>query len=122
MTKTKSQKSKKNNQKKKRPVFLTALIIITIIFAVGGFFTFNLLTANDKFEIIGEKEITLILGEDYTENGVKIISFGKDKSQEVSIENNIDTSTTGTYYVKYTAKDWRFKNVVRYRYITVVEA
>ena len=117
-----SSSSSKAKKTKKMPVFLTTLLIIAIIFGAGGFFTFKLLTQNDEFTIIGDKQIALTVGDEYVEQGVKIVSFGKDKSSEVVIESTIDTSVAGKYYVKYTAKDYRFKGVVRYRYVTVEEA
>ena len=117
-----SSSSSKTKKTQKMPVFLTTLLIIAIIFGAGGFFTFRLLTQNDEFTIVGDKQITLTVGDEYVEQGVKIVSFGKDKSSQVVIENTIDTSVAGKYYVKYTAKDYRFKDVVRYRYVTVEEA
>ena len=117
-----SKQTKNQNTKGKYSPFLLSLALIFLVFGVGGFFTFNLLTKNDEFSLVGEKEITLNVGDEYVEQGTKVISFGKDKSSQVVIESNVDTSVAGEYYVKYTIKDFRFKDVVRYRYVKVVEA
>lgn len=114
--------NKNRKDKPKRSNFLTALMIIALVFGGGGYFTFAMLTKNDQFSIIGEQRVTLIVGEEYEEMGAKLISFGKDKSAEIVIEGEVDTSTTGKYFIKYSSKDYRFKNVVRYRYIIVEEA
>lgn len=111
----------KNKKSKKKPVFLTALLVVFLLFGVGGYFTLRQITKNDEFTLIGEKEIVLIVGEDYQEKGAKVVSFGKDKSAQIIIESNVDTSVAGRYYVKYSVDDFRFKNVVRYRYVTVEE-
>lgn len=119
-SKKKSKKTKKKNQPKKS-TFLTVLMVIILIFGGGGFLTFNLLTKNDEFSIIGEKNITLTVGDAYVEQGAKIISFGSDKSESVIVESTVDTSVAGEYYVKYSSSDYRFKNVIRYRYVVVEE-
>ena len=77
------------------------------------------LTKNDTFELIGDKNITLEINETYTEQGVKIISFGKDLKNEVKIESNLDTSKEGVYTIIYTINSSRYKNIKRVRYITI---
>lgn len=120
--KRQTKKTKSNKKTKKQPIFLTVIFVIAIIFGSGGYLTFNLLTKNDKFEIVGEKNITLAVGEDYVEQGAKIISFGRDRSESLQIlESTVDTSVAGEYYVKYSSTDYRFKNVIRYRYVVVEE-
>lgn len=114
---------KRKSTKKKFNIFVYVIIAFFIIGGVGGFFTFNYFTKDDKFEIIGEKEITLCVGEEYVEQGAVVISFGKDKSTEIEIDkSNLNINEVGNYYIKYTASDIRFKGKVRYRYIEVVEA
>ncbi len=119
--KEESKGSKKRTKNKKRPVFLTLLLAIFVLFGAGGYFTFRQITKNDEFTLVGEKEVVLSVGEVYQEKGAKVISFGKDKSAQVVIESNVDTSVAGRYYVKYQVKDFRFKSVVRYRYVIVEE-
>lgn len=114
--------AKKKSNKKKLNIFLYVLAVFFIIGGVGGFFTFNYLTKDDKFEIIGDKEITLHVGEEYVEKGAIVISFGKDESAKIEIDkSNLNINEVGNYYIKYTASDYRFKGKVIYRYIEVVE-
>ena len=113
-------KKEAKKQVKKRP-WLIFLIIFLAVGAVGGFFTAKLLTQNDVFEIIGDKTIYLTIGQTYEDEGAKVISFGRNLSENVKSENNIDFATAGEYYIKYTIEDIRFGNVCRYRYVVVQE-
>lgn len=113
-----SKKAKKGNIKN---FTLAVLVILLAIGCVGGFFLANYITKNDKFEIIGEKTIVLTLGETYEDEKAVVISFGKDISDKVVSENNIDYSVAGEYYIKYSVDDFRFKDVYRYRYILIKE-
>lgn len=108
-------------QAKKNPLVVILLVVFLAVGALGGFFGVQLLTKNDIFELVGEQEITINIGSEYHEEGVKIISFGKDISAKVKTETNLDSDVAGKYYIKYTVDDFRFKDVVRYRYITVTE-
>lgn len=118
---TKSSTKGRSGKETKPPIFLTALVIIALLFAVGGFFTFKILTKEDEFVLIGDKNITLNIGDEYIDAGAKVISFGRDYSEQIEVESNVDTSVAGDYFVKYTIKSTRFKNVVRYRYVIVEE-
>lgn len=120
LSKTVSKETKK--QVKKNPLVALFLLVLVAVGAAGGFFGIKLLTKNDTFEIIGEQTIELTIGQEYTEQGVKAISFGKDVSADVEIDSNVNINQAGEYYVKYTIDDFRFKDVVRYRYVKVVEA
>lgn len=117
----KTAKSEVKKQVKKRPIFAIVLFLLLAVGGVGGFFGAKFLTANDTFALVGEANITLTVGEEYVEEGVTIISFGKDISDKVEIESNVDTSVAGEYYIKYTVEGLRFGSVARYRYVKVVE-
>lgn len=114
--------SKKNIEKvKKKHPF--AFIVVIALFAVGifgGYFTVKTLTKNDTFELIGEKHITLTLGQSYQDEGAKAVFFGKDVSSEIVSENNIDFTKAGQYYIKYEYSNAFYKNIVKYRYITII--
>ena len=115
---TRKLKTETNKQLKKRP-WIIILIIFFAVAAVGGFFAANVITKNDTFEIIGEQIVYIEVGASYQEEGVKIISFGRDISDEVKIESNLDETKVGEYCIKYTVEDIRFGNVCRYRYVIV---
>lgn len=56
----------------------------------------------------GDETITLGVGEEYKDPGVKSVSDNKDgkmKTSDVTIKGSIDTSKVGTFEIKYIAKD-----------------
>ena len=87
--------------------------------ATTGFLITPALTKNDKFELIGEKNITLNLNQEYVEQGVIAISFGQNLNNKVNIESNLDTTKEGEYTIIYTINSLKYKNIKRVRYITV---
>lgn len=104
-------------------------LIIGVGLGIGaGFY----LCRNDCFEIIGSDELTLTIGENYYDEGCKVISFGRDISDEVEIETDLiinpDGSLTGddtkTYYILYKSNDIKYGKVftiTKIRLITFVE-
>lgn len=105
----------------KNGIFLVILFVFVIGAIVGGYFTAGYITRNDVFEVIGNKEVTISLGETYQDEGAKAISFGKDISDKIVSEENIDYSTAGEYYIKYTVDDIRYNGIERYRIIIIVD-
>lgn len=106
-----------DKQKKAHPVAFLLVILFLIAGALTGYFTVKYLTKDDTFELLGESTIVLTLGENYKDEGAKAISFGRDISDKIKTENNIDNSVEGVYYIKYTVDDIRYNGVVKYRYI-----
>ena len=126
-----SKKTSKNvnkNLKKASPKALILAVCLLIIGALGGFFTCKMLTKNDTFEIIGKDEITLSLGENYIDEGVKVIAFGKDDTSKVSISTNLkkngDGSYTaeeiGTYYITYTVDNLKYGSIFKIQKIRLI--
>ena len=111
----------KGKSSKKKSVGLIITILVVALGALAGFFATQKLTENDKFEIVGEQFVEVALNSEYNDEGAVVISFGKDISNKIIVENTVDTSVAGEYYVKYTVDDFRFKGVERYRVVTVVE-
>ena len=111
--------------KKKSAKMSVSLIVILLLVAVGavcGYFTAQKLTENDKFEIIGERIIEVQVGGTYEDEGAVAVSFGKDLSDKIIVENVVDFNTPGQYYIRYTVDNFRFRGIERYRIINVVEA
>lgn len=106
---------------KKQNIGIFAIIFLLVLGGVAGFFTAKHITRNDVFEIIGEQTITLSVGETYQDEGAKAVSFGKDISSKIVSENNIDYLAVGTYYIRYTVNDIRYRGIERYRVI-IIEA
>ena len=116
----KRSKKKIEKVKKKHPF---AFIVVIALFAVGifgGYFLVKTLTENDTFELIGEKYITLTLGQSYQDEGAKAVFFGKDISGEIVTENNIDYSSVGQYFIKYEYSNFLYKDITIYRYVTII--
>jgi len=99
---------------------------------LGGWF----FTLNDKFELNGEKNITISVGDQlsYTDEGVTCVSNGKTQgANTVEITTNMhvsedgktfsaDTSIEGEYYIQYTVKSGRYAGLSRVRRFTVTAA
>lgn len=98
------------------------ICLFLFVFAVfGGVFTTYYITKNDTFQLIGETEITISVGQEYVEQYAKIIAFGKDISKDVIITGTVNINLADVYVLKYTVNNFRFKNYTLYRKITVEE-
>jgi len=140
--------SRRTSQKRIKPrmnlgakAILIILIVTLIGVAIGASVCWTL-TRDDCFVIIGNDEITLTLraeGEEinsrnsYTDEGVKVVSFGRDVSDKVYIKTDLkrneDGSFTadeiGTYYIIYKVDDIKYDKIFtvqRIRLITFVES
>ena len=130
-------RSAKRKAKKAIKKIHTAYIIIAVLSLViglaGGWFGMGYITRNDVFEIKGEKATEYKIGDviNYTDEGIKYVSFGKDLSSEYVIETNMtknsdgsytaDTSKVGTYTITYKITSGRCKGLTLYRAFTVVD-
>lgn len=110
-----------DKQKKSHPVAFLLVVIFLAIGALGGYFTLRYITKDDVFEVLGGQTITLNVGEEFVDEGVNIVAFGKDISDSVKVENNINNTVAGRYYVKYTVDNFRYNGVVKYRYVIFVD-
>ena len=107
--------------------------IFLIIGIVLGYIGGSVLMKEDGFTLLGEKNITVFVGEDfsYTDEGFACIALGKDFSDKVKVESNmtltsgtytVSTAAEGRYYISYTCEDALFFSGVRLvRTVTVVE-
>lgn len=96
---------------------VAALFFVICLFC--GVATTYFITKNDTFEIVGETELEINLGEEYVEQGVKIIAFGKDISDQVEIIGEVDTTFADEYVIKYKVDNFRFANYTLYRKVVV---
>lgn len=86
MAKRKSevQKAAEKAVKKTHTATVVLAVLFFVIGCIGGVIVSMQLTKNDKFELNGEKTVYLEIGEKYIEQGVTVISFGKDVSDKIT--------------------------------------
>lgn len=115
-----AKKSNSRRQDSKKFNVLVFILLISLVLGAGiGYFIGFTLIKNDKFIINGESTIEIYIGQTYEDEGATAISFGKDVSNKIKTENNINTAEEGQYYIKYTVDNIRYKGVERYRVIIV---
>lgn len=102
-------------------------VLFFIIGALIGLGTSYMITKDDCFILNGSKEVVLELNGTYLEQGVKVISFGKDVSKDVRIViydvndeevENVDSSLENEYTIVYTIENVKYSN---YKLIRVVK-
>ena len=132
ISKKSKNKAKQKIKKVSASCWLFALLFLCIGIAAGiGAWMFT--CKNDTFELVGKDEITCTLNELYSDPGIKAISFGKDISNDILIETNLNidqngnyyADEVGTYYIKYYSKDLKYGTIFKVekiRLVTYVEA
>ena len=107
------------------------LACFIIALAIGASICF-FIGKNDKFEIVGNDELSFSLEETYKDEGVEIKEFGIDISKNVILETNLKQNAngdyyaeeSGTYYLIYKVKSLKFGFIYptqKIRLITFVE-
>lgn len=137
--KSDNKSSKRNNKKiakqlKKLSFGAMAIaLLILVVGVLGGFFGVKFLVRNDCFELNGKDEITLQIGETYSDEGAKVIAFGKNDENKLTIKTNLKQNTDGTYYaeeegtyyITYSVDNFKYGTlfkIQKVRLITFVEA
>lgn len=128
----KSAKQVERKMKKAGPIAVLVIVVFFVVGLLGGYLTFLLTSSNDRFDMLGEEEITLTLDEKYIDEGVKIIEFGKDISENVEYDTNLLSDgnefyaeEVGTYYIKYSVDSFKYGKIFKIqkvRLITFVES
>ncbi|MBQ7308202.1 MAG: hypothetical protein IJW82_06735 [Clostridia bacterium] len=132
-TQSDAEKSLKKLWKKiPKTVKIIALVLFVLGNTIGGFFG-HIICKNDTFELL-PYESKFLVGCEATIDvpGVKIISYGKDVSDNVNTELSEglkqnqdgtitieDTSVEGVYYIIYTTDNFKFSKIKKIRYIYV---
>lgn len=118
---------------KKLPIVTKVIaVLVFLVSLVGTFGVSIVIQKNDKFELKGEKVITMYVGGSYTEpslnDAIECISFGRNVINTVSINEsettyNKDTSPleAGVYYIVYNTSDFKYSDITRIRKIIVNE-
>ena len=112
---------KYRNKRKKVPAVFVVFFLLGMLIGVGVSYV---VTRNDCFILNGSKEIIIDVNDVYKDQGVKVVEFGKDISEDVIITiydsddeevDNIDTSIIGEYTIIYTidSKKWDEYKLIR---------
>lgn len=128
-TKSKAEKVVKKSGTKALALALVFLVLGVALGAGVGW----VICRNDCFTLLGQEEVSIELGEKYIEDGVKIVAFGFEASDDFSIETNLKISESGiyfadevgTYYIKYHSNHFKYDKlfkVEKVRLVHVVEA
>lgn len=82
------------------------IIIITVILVtLGLIYYFNLKTVENRiFMLNGSNEISFNIGDKWEDPGFIYQDDGKDLSNEVNVDSNVDINKVGNYVITYTVK------------------
>lgn len=106
--------------KKTHKLTLSLAVLFLVIGLAAGAAAAWGLTRGDRFVLVGDKQITLALGQAYEEQGAEIVSFGRDISDKAVISGDtVDVNKAGVYQVVYTVKDLRWGSYQLVRTVTV---
>lgn len=128
-------KTNKKIKKKIKKWSLLTKFIASFSFVIALLITFigsYKLQENDKFELNGNKTITMNVGSSYTEpdinKAITCICFGKNVSDTISInleqttyDPNVSPNKEGIYYIVYQTSNFKFKDITRIRTIIINE-
>lgn len=127
------EKKLKKAIKKAHKAYLVVAALALVIGIAGGYFAASVICGNDVFELKGQKETTVKIGDEikYTDEGIKYVSFGKDLSSSFAITTNLthgsdgtytgDTSEETEYYIIYTITEGRCEGMTLYRTFNVTK-
>jgi len=117
----KTAKQVKKHIKKLPKVLLAAVVVCLAAGICMGAGVCAYLSREDGFYLNGEKEITLSVGANYTEQGATAVSLSNDLSSLVTVDGEVDTSVPGVYYIVYRVPCYKYKDYRLVRKITVQE-
>lgn len=127
LNKKTTKKATKELKKLGAKSIISAIICLVLGIGIGAGAWF-FVCRKDKFDLIGQDELSLTLNQTYTDQGVKIIAFGKDVSSQVIIETNLEpqgnniygATESGTYYIKYTTQNFKYGKLFKIQKIRLI--
>ncbi|MBO5478957.1 MAG: DUF5011 domain-containing protein [Clostridia bacterium] len=109
-------KKTKNNLKKLRAVLILIVFIAIVIAGISIWNQEKRKNALPEISLVGEKNITLKMNEDYIEEGATAIRNKENITSNIVVEGNVDTTKPGEYELKYKAyneKNTQYSEVIR---------
>lgn len=101
-----------------------AFLIVGAAVGAGGWW---IVCRNDCFDIVGSSEVFITTAEKYVDEGVKVIAFGKDVSDDVTIETNLSKDENGEYfgevgryYIKYISTNFKYNTLFKVEKVRIV--
>lgn len=101
-----NQKDKKSNKK----IIIVAISILILVFFCVACYFLNIFLESPLIEIKGEKEMTINVGENFTDPGAKATLKDLDISNKIKTQGTVDTNKIGTYTIQYLISNTRGKN------------
>lgn len=101
MASRKTGKSIEKKMKKLHPVTKAVVIICLVVgIACGALFSLHSFK-EDRFVLKGETNFSLDVGEvyTYTEEGIEAICFGRDVSDKLTVETDLERDANGNYII-----------------------
>ena len=89
-------------KKSKWLIALLSFFVVILISEIAAIVFVHNYRSDLTFRLEGEEHIVLQLGEEYVDPGYTAASMQMDLSDRVQVEDNIDNSILGKYYVRYT--------------------
>ena len=120
---SKSSGASRAAKKAVKKTHIATIVLALVFFAIGAvaaFFAYRQLTKNDEFVLRGESVVWLDVGEEFVDEGVHIVSFGRDISAKATTGGDeLDVNTEEIYQIVYQVKDIRWGNFRRVRTVIV---
>ena len=132
--KNKKKREAKSKVKKSHWGYFAVAVLCLAAGLAAGYFGARTLSADDTFELKGEKvtEFASAQTVEYSDEGIVYRFLGKDLSQEVKITTNMEKQADGKYtgtvdeetelYIIYEATEGRCKGMTLYRVFRMQEA
>ena len=129
--KSKAKRKVKKSIRALHPLTVAICVVALVFGAVAGAFGYRFVTRNDRFVLNGEHFYRVSVGSEfvYKDEGVKVIAFGKDITDRVSVDTDltlnadgsytVDTSQEKEYYITYTVDSLKYGKTQRVRRIIV---
>lgn len=125
--------SSRNTRKNKshiKKLSLKTLCVSLCLFILAGALAAGatwFVSKDDCFTILGKEEVNLIVGDRYVDDGVKVVAFGIDDTDKVTIETNMEQDADGyyvleegTYYIKYLVDNIKYGSIFKVEKIRLI--
>ena len=91
----------KSKLKKLHPATKALAVLFLVIGLIGGYTVCGFLSKNDRFVLVGDTAFSIDVGATYTytEQGVEAVQFGRDVSDRLTVETNLEKDANGNYVI-----------------------